>query len=672
MGRRTPAMSKDSLSKRAASPPAVLAHAPVAVIENLYPNLEGGRHPVKRIVGEPLDVFADVFKDGHDVITAVLKWRPVGSQRWIEAPMHHIDNDRWKGACSFDSIGRWEYQIEAWGDTFRSWKKSFAVRCQALDPDVPVEAQDGARLLREAAQRATSAGSLDVSAQLADISDLLSRLPADELLDVLLSDELQTLIDRYPDRALSSTSQLMRVIVERLLARFSAWYEFFPRNAEGIADKHSTFRDCVGRLDDARAMGFNVIYFPPIHPIGVSHRKGKNNTLTALPGDVGSPWAIGGPTGGHYDVEPALGTVEDFVWLVGEANKRGLEIALDYALNCSPDHPYVAAHPDWFYQRPDGSIRYAENPPKKYQDIYPLNFHCADWRNLWRELINVVLFWVDKGVKIFRVDNPHTKPVAFWELLIADVQRKDPSVIFLAEAFTKPKMMQALGKVGFTQSYTYFTWRESKQELQEYCTELTRTDMRWYYRANFWPNTPDILPGHLQNAGPQMFRIRAALAATLSSCWGMYSGYEFCENDPYPGKEEYNNSEKYEIKQRDWNAPGNIKGFIRELNRIRNEQPAMHFYENLVFHPADHDKVMCYSRCTDDFANRILCVVSLDSAATASSNVHLDLGALGLDAAKPFKVHDLLHGSTYEWRGSTNFVSLNPNGVSMHVFKVEQ
>ncbi len=664
-------MSKAPLSK-SARPTTVPAHAPVAVIENLHPCLEGGRHPVKRIVGEPLDVFADIFKDGHDVMSAVLKWRMTGHQRWSEAPMHLLDNDRWKGTCRFDGAGRWEYEIEAWGDTYRSWKKSFAARCQAQDPDVPVEALDGARLLREAAQRATAAGSADVSAQLDDISDLLSRLPADPLLDVLLSDELQSLIDRYPDRALSSTSALLRVIVERPLARFSSWYEFFPRNAEGIADKHSTFRDCLPRLDDAREMGFNVIYFPPIHPIGVSHRKGKNNTLTAQPGDVGSPWAIGGPRGGHYDVEPALGTIDDFIWLVGEANKRGLEIALDFALNCSPDHPYVSSHPDWFYQRPDGSIRYAENPPKKYQDIYPLNFHCADWRNLWRELIDVVLFWVDKGVKIFRVDNPHTKPVAFWELLIADVQQKDADVIFLSEAFTKPRMMEALGKVGFTQSYTYFTWRETKHELEDYCTQLTRTDMRWYYRANFWPNTPDILPGHLQNAGPQMFRIRAALAATLSSCWGMYSGYEHCENDPYPGKEEYNHSEKYEIKQRDWDGPGNIKAFIRELNRIRNEQPAMQLYDNLTFHAADHQKVMCYSRSTEGFTNRMLCVVNLDPKDTVSCNVHLDLGALGIDPGRPFKVHDLLHGAVYEWHGATNFVSLNPNGVSMHLFRAEQ
>lgn len=648
------------------------AHAPTVVIENFHPCVEGGRHPVKRVIGEPLHVYVDIFKDGHDVMSAVLKWRLAGQRRWFEAPMHHVDNDRWHGACSFGAAGRWEYGVEAWGDTFRSWKKAFAVRCQARDPDVRVEAQEGTRLLREAAHRARASGSVDIGAQLEDCAELLLRLPSDELLELLLSDELQTLIDRYPDRSLSTVSPVRRVVVERPRARFSAWYEFFPRNAEGRSDRHSTFRDCLERLDDAKWMGFDVIYFPPIHPIGVTNRKGRNNTLKAEPGDVGSPWAIGGPAGGHREIEPALGSLEDFVWLVGEAKKRGLEIALDYALNCSPDHPYVKTHPDWFYQRPDRSIRYAENPPKKYQDIYPLNFHCADWKNLWRELIDVVLFWVAKGVKIFRVDNPHTKPVAFWEQLIGEVQRKDPEVIFLSEAFTKPKMMQALAKVGFTQSYTYFTWRETRRELQDYCAELTRSDMRWYFRGNFWPNTPDILPGHLQHAGPQMFRLRAALAATLSSCWGVYSGYELCENDPYPGKEEYNHSEKYELKQRDWNAPGNIKGFIRELNRIRRDNPAMHLYDNLVFHHADHDKVMVYSKCTEDFANRLLCVLSLDVQHSVAATVHLDLPSLGLDHGRPFRVRDLLHGHEYQWKGPANYVELTPTGVSMHLFQVHQ
>ena len=649
-----------------------MSHAPTVVIENFYPCLDGGRHPVKRIIDEPLDVWCDIFKDGHDVMSAVLRWRLAGSKRWFETPMKLVENDRWHGQCSFGKAGRWEYVVEAWGDTFRSWKKTFAVRVQAKDPDAPVEAQEGARLLREAGKHARAAGVAASAKQLEDFADLLSTSKPADLMDVLLSEELQSLMDQYPDRSQSTTSDTLRATAERERARFSAWYEFFPRGAEGRSDRHSTFRDCLGRLDHAAHMGFDVIYFPPIHPIGVTARKGKNNTLTAKPDDVGSPWAIGGPTGGHRNIEPALGTEKDFVWLVKEAKKRGLEIALDFALNCSPDHPYVKDHPEWFYQRPDGSIRYAENPPKKYQDIYPLNFHCDDWRNLWKELIAVVQFWVDRGVKIFRVDNPHTKPVAFWEELIATIQRKDPDVIFLAEAFTKPKMMQVLGKVGFTQSYTYFTWREDKSSLTEYATELTRTDMRWYYRANFWPNTPDILPGHLQHANSQMFRIRAALAATLSSCWGMYSGYELCENDPYPGKEEYDNSEKYELKQRDYNQLGNITGFIRMLNLIRRDNPALHLYDNLTFHGADHGQMLCYSKVTPDFSNRILSVISHDAHHTAIGMVHLDLAALGLNASLAFKVTDLLHNQTYEWRGADNYVELRPGGTSMHIFRVEQ
>lgn len=649
-----------------------VVHAPTVVIENFYPCIEGGRHPIKRIVNEPLDLWCDIFKDGHDVIHAVVKWRVAGARRWFEAPMELVDNDRWRGRCTFESIGRWEYAVEAWADTFRGWKKTFAVRVKAGDPDVPVEVLDGVRLLREAANRARGAGAPAAGIQIEDVADLLAKLPPQELMDLLQSEDLQALMDRYADRSLSTVSTPLRVIVERERARFSSWYEFFPRGAEGRNDKHSTFRDCAERLDSAQAMGFNVVYFPPIHPIGITARKGRNNTLTAQPGDVGSPWAVGGPAGGYRAIEPLLGTMDDFLWVVNEARLRGMEIALDFALNCSPDHPYVKDHPDWFYQRPDGSIRYAENPPKKYQDIYPLNFHCDDWKNLWRELIDVVLFWVDKGVKIFRVDNPHTKPVAFWEELIGTVHRADPEVIFLAEAFTKPKMMQELGKIGFTQSYTYFTWREDKAGLTEYAKELTQGEMRWFYRGNFWPNTPDIHPYYLQNAPASMFRMRAALAGTLSSTWGMYAGYELVENAPLPGKEEYLDSEKFELKQRDYNAPGNIKGFIARLNHIRRDNPAMHLYDNLVFHHADHGEMMCYSKGTPDFSNRILCIISLNGSQTVAGMVHLDLPALGVDPARPYRVHDLMHGQSYEWRGEHNYVALNPDGTSMHIFKVEQ
>ena len=649
-----------------------VSHAPTVVIGDVYPALECGRYPIKRITDEPLEVFADIFKDGHDVITAMLKWRKMGARRWFEKPMTPTGNDRWKSECEFPSSGRWEYLIEAWPDSYRAWKKAFFARWKGADPEIGIEALEGARLLVESAERARASGAVEVAAQLEDCAAMLKSVQPGEIMELLQSNELQSLLDQQPDREFSTVSSAFPVIVERERARFSAWYEFFPRNALGRADKHSTFRDCVERLDDAKDMGFDVIYFPPIHPIGKTNRKGKNNTLNAHADDVGSPWAIGGEAGGHRAVEPALGTLDDFVWLVGQAKERGLEIALDFAINCSPDHPYVKDHPDWFYQRPDGSIRYAENPPKKYQDIYPINFHCDDWKNLWRELIGVVLFWVEKGVKIFRVDNPHTKPVSFWEELIATVHRADPEVIFLAEAFTVPRMMQVLGKVGFSQSYTYFTWRTNKHEMREYAAELTASDMRWYYRGNFWPNTPDILPHELQNAPAANFRIRAALAATLSSTWGMYSGYELCEGKPLPGREEYLDSEKFQLFNRNWNAPGNIKAFIRELNHIRSEHPAMHLYDNLRFHNADHDQILCYSKATADFSNRILCVVNIDAHHDAASMVHLDLGALGLDGNRPFKVIDLLHGQTYEWNGSSNYVALSPNRVFMHLFEVKQ
>ncbi len=646
-------------------------HAPTVVIENFYPSTGAPNYLLKRVVDEPLDVYADIFKDGHDVISAVLKWRLQGSTRWFESSMSPMGNDRWHGQCSFQKCGRWEFIIEAWPDSFRAWKNAYKARFDAEDPEIPVESREGGKLLAQAGHRARGAGSTDTAAELDELAAMLCQLKAQDLIDIVLSDDLQQMLDRYPDRSMSTISPPMRAIVERERGRFSAWYEFFPRGAEGRADKHSTFRDCLGRLDDAKAMGFDVIYFPPVHPVGVTGRKGKNNSLTSRAGDVGSPWATGSKQGGHRAVEPALGTLKDFAWLVGEANARGLEIALDFALNCSPDHPYVKQHPDWFYQRVDGSIRYAENPPKKYQDIYPLNFHCADWKNLWRELIDVVLFWVAHGVKIFRVDNPHTKPVVFWETLIAQVHKRDSDVIFLAEAFTQPRMMQVLGKIGFTQSYTYFTWRESKHELEEYCRGLTQTDMRWYYRANFWPNTPDILPHHLQNAGPAMFKIRAALAATLMPCWGIYSGYELGENTPLPGKEEYINSEKYELKARDWSQPGNIKGLITELNRARQENRALQLYDNLHFHRADHEKIIVFSKATPGFDNRILVVINLDAHAPAATMLHIDLAALDLNWDASFRVHDLIHGSSYEWRGPDNFVSLDPKATFMHLFRIE-
>ena len=646
---------------------------PTVVISNLSPLVEGGRYPTKRVVGETLRVEADIFKEGHDQSLAVLGWRRDGSDSWTEIPMHHVDNDRWAVELSFDQTGRYELAITAWADDFLSWLHDFERRLHGGQTDLNTEIEEGRVILNQAAIRAaTGRSSADAEVIEALTTRLMQTEPAavPQLID---QEEVKSLLARWPNRSFATAGeQIMPLVVEIKQSLFSAWYEFFPRCAEGLPNRHSTFRDCLPRIEDAAAMGFDVVYFPPIHPIGLSHRKGKNNAVTCEPGDVGSPWAIGGEAGGHCTVEPALGTIEDFVWLLGEARARGIQIALDFALNCSPDHPYVREHPEWFYRRPDGSIKYAENPPKKYQDIYPLDFHCDDWRELWEELREVVLFWVQKGVKIFRVDNPHTKPVAFWEWLIAEIHAVDPDIIFLSEAFTKPKMMQTLAKVGFTQSYTYFTWRETAAELRDYVTELTKGHMRDYYRANFWPNTPDILPRHLQNAGPAMFKIRAALAATLSTSWGIYSGYELCEGTPLPGREEYLDSEKYQLKARDWNKPGNIKAFITRLNRARLDHPAFQHYANIAFVPSENDQILAYCKWSDDRSSRVLVVVNLDPQRRQESLLHVPLDLLGIPQGSEYEVRDVLFEETYTWRDSTNFVSLDPRTKQVHLFEVKK
>lgn len=643
------------------------------VISNLTPLVEGGKYPTKRVVGEPLRVEADVFKEGHDQVVAMLGWRPEGTCNWHEIPMQHLENDRWTASLTFTERGRYEIAITAWADDFLTWLHDFERRLHGGQTDLSTEIEEGRVILNNAAIRAAAGKASDDANAIEALTTRLMQTPPAEVPALADTPEVVAMLSRWPNRSLATTGdEIIPLLVETKLSAFSAWYEFFPRSAEGLENRHSTFRDCLPRIEDAAAMGFDIVYFPPIHPIGMSHRKGKNNAVSAEPGDVGSPWAIGGEAGGHRAVEPALGTVEDFVWLLGEARTRGIEIALDFALNCSPDHPYVRNHPEWFYRRPDGSIKYAENPPKKYQDIYPLDFHCDDWKELWEELRDVVLFWVGKGVRVFRVDNPHTKPVTFWEWLIAEIHAVDPEVIFLSEAFTRPKMMQTLAKAGFTQSYTYFTWRETAAELREYVTELTKTHMRDYYRANFWPNTPDILPYHLQHANPAMFKIRAALAATLSSSWGIYSGYELCEGTPLPGREEYLDSEKYQLKARDWNKPGNIKLFITRLNRARRENPALQSYANIEFIPADNDRILAFHKWSNDGQDRIIVIVNLDPHKRHESNVHLPLADLGLSPDESFEVEDVLFEEVYTWRESTNFVSLDPRTKPVHLLKVRK
>ncbi len=652
-----------------------LSEVDTLVIENISPQLDEGRHAIKRAEGQDLTVEADIFKEGHDVVVALLKWRRIGENTWKETPMAPLINDRWTGIFAVGEMGAWEYTIEAWGDTFRSWQEEIRKKFAGGLRDLGSESLEGAALVTEAALRA---GKSPDAKALKGFAAELQKADA-EAVNTLAADlNLAALMAVWPDRSLATTHKpALPLWVDRERAAFAAWYEFFPRSAEGKADSGSTFRDCIGRVDDAKAMGFDVIYFPPIHPIGVSNRKGRNNSLNCEPGEPGVPYAIGNNKqgvngGGHKDVAPELGTLEDFQWLVTEIKKRGMEVALDFAINCSPDHPYVEAHPEWFFKRPDGTIKYAENPPKKYQDVYPLNFHNPNWKELWSELRDVIAFWCDLGVKTFRVDNPHTKPVAFWEWMIDEILKKYPDAVFLSEAFTRPKMMQTLAKAGFTQSYTYFTWRNTKFELTEYLTELTQTEMKDYFRANFFTNTPDILPEYLQRSGRPGFLIRAFLAATLSPVYGIYSGFELCESTPLPGKEEYLDSEKYQFKGRDWNAPGNIKEYITRLNAVRQENRALQEYANLRFHLAENESILFYSKTTSAGDNSLLFAVTVDPYNPQTAFVNVPLAQFGIGEKETYQVEDLLTGERFFWTGPRNFVSLNPHTRPAHLLRVRR
>ena len=644
---------------------------PTVVIENLWPLIEGGRYPIKRIPGEEVSVFADIFKEGHDVVRAVVKWRSLGEKKWREAPMTMIEEDRWNGRFPAGPIGFTEFTIEAWNDDFSSWVEEIGKKVKGSVSSLSSETLEGVALVRSAAVRAGKDAS---AAKLLTFAEGIAVSTDPTALLAAASDPgLALLMAQWPDRSLATTyAPHQRVRVDRSAAAFSAWYEFFPRSAEGRGDAGSTFRECLGRIDDARAMGFDVIYFPPIHPIGITARKGANNSLNCKPGEPGVPYAIGGPAGGHCEVEPELGTLADFEWLLGEIRSRGMEVALDFALNCSPDHPYVKAHPEWFFHRPDGSIKYAENPPKKYEDVYPLNYHNPDWKSLWDELRDVLLLWAERGVRIFRVDNPHTKPVAFWEFVIAEVQAKFPDVIFLSEAFTRPKMMRVLAKAGFTQGYTYFTWRNSRPELEAYFTELTRSEMHEYFRPNLFPNTPDILPFYLQEGGRPAFMIRAVLAATLSGVYGIYSGFEHCENAALPNREEYLDSEKYQYKTRDWNAPGNIKPLITRLNTIRSENRALQQTNNLTFCGSDNTNILFYLKKSSDGSSAVLIVVTTDFRNVQSGWIEVPTGELGISGDSGYQIEDLLTGEIFSWRGSRNFVSLDPSRRVAHILRIKR
>jgi starch synthase (maltosyl-transferring) len=652
----------------------VIPEAPTVIIEGVQPQLDGARYPIKRLPGEDVVVEADIFKDGHDLVSAVIKWRDVGEAAWNETPMAPLVNDRWRGVFPVTGVGVVEATIEAWGDPFRSWVEEMLKKIDGGVPELASETIEGAHLL-ESAAGAAEAGDAKI---LLDHAVRLQAAPREDLRTLVTDAQIEGLMRHYADRSLGTLYRpFIKVRVDRERAGFAAWYEFFPRSAEGKPDAGSTFRDCLGRVEDAKAMGFDVLYFPPIHPIGTTNRKGRNNALICQPGEPGVPYAIGNfrqgvNGGGHKDVAEELGTLDDFEWLVGEVRQRGMEVALDFAINCSPDHPYVKEHPEWFFKRSDGTIKYAENPPKKYEDVYPLNFHNANWRALWEEMRDVLMFWCERGVRIFRVDNPHTKPVSFWEWVIVEVQAKHPDAIFLSEAFTQPKMMKVLAKAGFTQSYTYFTWRNAKWELAEYLTELTQTEMAEYYRANFFTNTPDILPEYLQTGGRPAFVIRAVLAATLSPVYGIYSGFELCENIPIPGREEYLDSEKYQFKWRDWNAPGNIKETLTRLNRARVENRALRGYRNLRFHPSDNDQILFYSKMTDARDSIVLVAVNLDPFRLQAGYVETPVEDFGWNERDSYQVEDLLTGEAFLWHGSKNFVALDPKTRPAHVLRVRR
>ena len=642
------------------------------VVEGVTPEIDGGRFPIKRACGETVVVEADVFADGHDVLGVRLAYRREQDAHWTEAPMAPLGNDRWRASFDATALGRYRYTVLGWVDHFATWRRDLAKKLDA-GQRVPVELLVGARLIQEAGRRAAG----DDRAQLQRWADELGRQDHSDSdrSRLALSQDVQQLVARYPDRSGQTTYEReLTVLVDREEARFSTWYELFPRSCSPIPGRHGTFKDCEARLPYVASMGFDVLYLPPIHPIGTTHRKGRNNSPAAGPGDPGSPWAIGAEEGGHTAVHPELGTLEDFRRLVAAARSHGLEVALDIAFQCSPDHPYVKEHREWFRIRPDGTVQYAENPPKKYQDIYPLDFETAAWQALWQELERVFRFWIAQGVRIFRVDNPHTKPFGFWEWVIGRIQRDHPDTIFLSEAFTRPKVMYRLAKLGFSQSYNYFPWRNTKSELIGYFTELTRTEVREYLRPNLWPNTPDILTEYLQHGGRPAFMSRLVLAATLGASYGIYGpAFELGEHRPREaGSEEYLDSEKYEIKHWAIDRPDSLREFIGRVNRIRRENPALQHDWSLRFHPVDNESLLAYSKQTDDGSNLILVVVNLSPHHRHSGWLDVDLEALGLDAERPFQAQDLLTDAYYLWQGSRNYVSLDPHSVPAQIFRLRR
>ncbi len=647
-----------------------------AVIDKVIPAIDDGLYPIKRTVGESVTVHADVFADGHDAIAVILRYRNRGETQWHEQPMEFLGNDRWQGEFVTSLVGEMEYAVAAYVDHFLSWQIGFKKRVESGQDaaSLKTEVLIGAEILGEIAKRASSRDAQHIKAAQASLKKHAGK---PEAIPEALSDALLALAKKYPDPSLITQSRIYRVTVDPTKAGFSTWVEIFPRSWSKTPYRHGTFKDCERLLPDFADMGFDVLYLPPIHPIGLTKRKGKNNSTVAQPDDVGSPWAIGAKEGGHKAIHPKLGTLKDFQRLVKTAKSYGIDIALDIAFQCSPDHPYVKEHPEWFKWRPDGTVQYAENPPKKYEDVLPFYFESRDWKNLWLELKSIFEFWIEQGVKIFRVDNPHTKPFAFWEWCLGELKRDYPETIFLSEAFTRPKVMYRLAKLGYTQSYTYFTWRNNKRDLQAYLTELTTTDVKEYFRPNFWPNTPDILSEEfLHYAPPSAFMLRYALAATLSSNIGIYEpAFSLCINIPLTkGKEEYLDSEKYEIKAWDL-SQFNIRPFIKRINQIRKENPALQQTNNLVFTQVEtapkveSEYLIAYLKSSG--RNHILTVVNHHPTQTQEGWVRLPLERLGIQEGDSYRVRELITNTEFVWNKAWNYIRLNPNELVAAIFRIE-
>ncbi|HEX3437401.1 MAG TPA: alpha-1,4-glucan--maltose-1-phosphate maltosyltransferase [Pseudacidobacterium sp.] len=637
------------------------------VIEHVDPQIDGGRFPIKRVIGDMVQIEADVFADGHDHVSCRVLYKHNDESEWQTVNMKLLGNDRWQASFQLTKPGHYVYTIAGRIDHFDTWRSDMSKRLEA-GQDVGLELRTGSIMVEQTMRRAADKDAI----RLTEWARVL-KTESDEAKAVALDPALAETMERYADTAFETRYEKeLRIEVDRVKARFSSWYELFPRSCSSAPEKYGTFRDVEARLAYVAHMGFDVLYLPPIHPIGHSFRKGKNNTVNAEPGDVGSPWAIGSEQGGHTAIHPELGTREDFRHLVERAQSHGLEVALDIAFQCSPDHPWVKEHPQWFRKRADGSIQYAENPPKKYQDIYPINFESEDWKALWDALKGVFLYWIQQGVFIFRVDNPHTKAFAFWEWVIAEIKRENRDVLFLSDAFTRPRVMERLAKLGFTQSYSYFTWRNTKDELTEYFQQLTQTQVREYLCPNLWPNTPDILHEYLQTGGRPAFMVRLVLAATLGTSYGIYGpAFELLENVPLKeGSEEYLNSEKYELRSWDLDAQRSIAPLIAKVNHARRENTALQANNELLFHGTDNPYLICYSKKSIDAANSVLVVVNLDPFHVQSGWVNLNLEKIGLNSHEPFQVHDELTGKQYLWQGPRNYVELSPQEIPAHVFRV--